>query len=124
MKIYVAHSNKWEFKEKLYKPLIESKIFKENDIFFPHDETNKNIKTKDIIKKADLMIAEISIPTTGLGIEIGWADDANTPILCIYQEGHQYSSTLKFITNNFIEYKDEIDMVNKIQEFLENFKIN
>ncbi len=61
------------------------------------------VKTK-IIEKYDLVIAEVSLPATGLGIELGWADYSNTPILCIYEKGSKFSSFLKFITNNFIEY--------------------
>lgn len=121
MKIYVAHSSKWDFIKKLYNPIKESKIVKENHIIFPHDEINKEMNSKRIIKESDLVIAEVSLPTTGLGIELGWADYAQTPILCIYQEGYQYTSSLKFITDYFIEYKDEVDMINKIEKFLKNF---
>lgn len=40
--------------------------------------------TKDIIKTCDLMIAEVSLPATGLGIELGWAKAFKVPILCMY----------------------------------------
>ena len=121
MKIYVAHSNKWNFIPKLYNPMKESKIAKENHIIFPHYEINKQMNTKNIIKESDLVIAEVSLSTTGLGIELGWADYTQTPILCIYQEGYKYTSSLKFITDYFIEYQDEVDMMNKIEKFLDNF---
>mgnify|MGYP002622954123 CR=1 FL=1 len=71
MKIYIAHSSKFNFIEKLYNPLKNSKIFEENEVIFPHDDESKSINTKDIIKECNLVIAEVSEISTGLGIELG-----------------------------------------------------
>lgn len=120
MNIYVAHSNKLDYINKLYNPIKQSKLNKEHNFLFPHDELNKEIKTKQIIANYDLVIADVSLPATGLGIELGWADYSNTPILCIYEKGMKYSSSLKFITNKFIEYENSEDMIEKISYFLNN----
>ena len=118
MNIYVAHSKKIDYEKKLYNPMKNSDICKNNNVFFPHDEKGKNVKTKEIIKQADLVIAEISENAVGLGIELGWADCFNTKILCIYKKESNYSSSINFITDNIIEYENQDDMINKIQEFL------
>ena len=120
MNIYVAHSNKFDYINKLYEPIKNAKSLSMHNFFFPHDEANKLVKTKDIIKNYDLVIAEVSLPATGLGIELGWADDANTSILCIYEKGAKISSSLKFITNNFIEYDNAKDLIEKIKDFVNN----
>lgn len=120
MNIYVAHSNKFDFKTKLYDPIKNSKVLSNHNFFFPHDEVNKLVKTKEIIENYDLVIAEVSLPATGLGIELGWADYSKTPILCIYENGAKFSSSLKFITNNFIEYDNSKDLLEKINDFLNN----
>ena len=118
MNIYVAHSNKFDYIKKLYEPIKNAKSLSIHNFFFPHDEVNKLVKTKEIIKNYDLVIAEVSLPATGLGIELGWADDSNTQILCIYEKGLKISSCLKFITNNFIEYDNSKDLIEKIEKFL------
>ena len=120
MTIYVGHSNDFDYINKLYKPLKTSKLLKAHQFFFPHDEVGKEVKTKDIIRDYDLVIAEVSLPSTGLGIELGWAENAETKILCIHEKGAKYSSALKFITNSFIEYENEEGMINKITYFIEN----
>ena len=79
---------------------------------------NKIINTKQIISSYDLLIAEVSLPATGQGIELGWADYAKTSILCIYKKGIQISSSLKFITDNFIEYENEENMISQINDFI------
>lgn len=58
------------------------------------------------------------MPATGQGIELGWADYAKTPILCIYKKGTDISSSLKFITNQFIEYESVEDMIKEISDFI------
>ena len=118
MNIYISHSSKYDYISNIYNPIKQSKLAQSNTFFLPHE--NKVIKTKDIISNCDLVIAEVSLPTTGQGIELGWADYANKPILCIYRKGVEVSSSLKFITNHFIEYDDVNDMIHKITDFIEN----
>ena len=121
MKIYISHSSKYfDYINKIYNPIKRSNLNQENTFFFPHDDNNKVINTKDVISKYDLIIAEVSLPATGQGIELGWADYAKTSILCIYKKGVQISSSLKFITNDFIEYENDIDMINKIDNYIKN----
>lgn len=119
MKIYISHSSKFDYIGKIYNPIENSKLVQSNIFFLPHEEKNKVINTKDVISNCDLVIAEVSLPATGQGIELGWADYAKTPILCIYEKEAKISSSLKFITNNFIEYEDSDDMIEKISDFIE-----
>jgi nucleoside 2-deoxyribosyltransferase len=38
------------------------------------------------IKESDLLIAEITTPSHGVGYEIGYALELNKPVLCLYQK--------------------------------------
>lgn len=120
MNIYVSHSSKYDYINKIYNPMKNSNLFESHNFFFSHD--NKVINTKEIISNYDLLIAEITLPAIGQGIELGWADYAKTPILCIYEKGAEISSSLKFITNSFIEYENVEDMVYKISNFINNIE--
>lgn len=118
MKIYISHSSSYDYINKIYNPIINSDISKTNTFFFPHENKDNVSNTKDIISNYDLVIAEVSLPSTGQGIELGWVSYANTPILCIYEKGAPISSSLKLITNQFIEYENTEDMIGKIKEFI------
>lgn len=121
MKIYIGHASKLDFKKELYQPIRESQLNLEHEIILPHEiysEANDFV-TRDIIKACDIMIAEVSFPATGLGIELGWADSVGVPIICIYREGQKVAGSLKVITDNFIEYTDVDDMINKIGDAIE-----
>jgi len=116
MKIYISHSTSYDFENELYCPLKSSELCKGNEVYFPHDK--EPVNTKNMIGSFDLIIAEVSFPSTGQGIEIGWADFCNKPILCIYKQGSKISSSLRLITKNFIEYSDLKDMTKQIENFV------
>jgi len=123
MKIYISHSKQlMDFENNLYKPFLDSDIAKENTLILPHHKSEESFNIRELIhsKKIDLVIAEVSYPATGQGIELGWADDYQIPILCISQKGSKIAGSLKVITTDFIEYSDSGDMINKIQKYLES----
>ena len=119
MKIFVSHSYGFDYEEELYKPIKESLLNKNNVFFLPH-ESGESINTKDEINKSDLLIAEVSYPATGQGIELGWANIANVSIVCVSKNGSRISNSLKYITNDFISYSDSDDLIKKITLFLNN----
>lgn len=117
MKIYFGHSKDFDFKEELYRPIRESALNNEHEILFPH-ETNEFFNSKDRIKSSDLMIAEVSYPATGLGIELGWAEMLKTQVLCVYKKRYKISGSLKVVTKDFIEYESAKDLVEKLTKFI------
>lgn len=122
MRIFISHSSKYDYINKIYEPIKNSNLSKSNIFFFPHEKNSKVINTKEIISEYDLIIAEVLLPSIGQGIELGWADFANTPIVCIYEKGVKISSSLRFVTKQFIEYENVDDMIKKISNFIENNK--
>ena len=120
MKIYVAHSKLLDFQEELYDPLRKSILNTKHEIILPHEihEDAKDFVSKDIIKTCDVMIAEVSFPGTGLGIEIGFANCFGCRIICIYRMGSNISGSLKVVCKEFIEYKDTDDLIEKIRKTL------
>ena len=49
------------------------------------------------IRNCDALIAEVSVPSHGVGYEIGYALNEGKPVLCLYQETRRVS---KMITGN------------------------
>ena len=83
MKIYVGHSRNFDFKKELYEPLRKLPC----EFIFPHEKSDKQFNSKDVLKSCNLMIAEVSFPSIGLGIEIGWADSYGVPIIFVHKNG-------------------------------------
>ena len=53
--------------------------------------SDKEIFERDVawIRSADLMVAEVSNPSLGLGYEICKAEGFGVPVLCLYQKGSE-----------------------------------
>lgn len=67
------------------------------------------------------MIAEVSYPSTGLGMELAWADAANIPILCIHKMNCIPSSSVTNLCGNVISYKNVGDMIRKISQWIQSY---
>jgi hypothetical protein len=125
MKIYVAHSTQGNYHEDLYIPLKTSSMSTDHTFILPHENSATQYNSKELFKKHEcsLVIAEVSYPTTGEGIELGWADIYQIPIICIYKEGTRPSGALKVISNTFLQYSDSNDMIAQLKSYIEKTRI-
>jgi len=59
----------------------------------------REVYARDVgwIAESDALIAEVSVPSHGVGYEIGYALEAGKPVLCLSQQGRKVS---KMITGN------------------------
>jgi len=118
MKIYVAHSRDMDYINELYNPLRAESFFKAHELILPHENNNNCYNERNFYKNIDIIIAECSEPSTGLGIEIGWAYDDNKKIYCLYKKGKRYSDSIRLITNNFYEYSNSKEIIEIIREII------
>jgi len=75
------------------------------------------------ILNCDALIAEVSVPSHGVGYEIGFALQAGKRVLCLYQQGRKVS---KMITGNphphltVKSYSMTEEALQLVREFLDN----
>jgi hypothetical protein len=115
--IYIAHSSSFDYKSELYIPLEESKIAKSFRLIKPHEGLFEPLDAKNYLKASQFMIAEVSYPSIGLGIELGWASTLEIDIICIYKLGHKPSSAINFITKTYIEYSNKLDLISSLEKY-------
>ncbi len=114
--VYVSHPTNFDFEEELYKPLRKIHRVK---FIFPHEKSLNPEPSKDMIKKSYMVIAEVSSPSHGVGIELGWADAFNVRIIFIFKKGSKISSSLKILSHDFIEYENVEDILLQLKELIE-----
>lgn len=117
MKIFVAHSSSFDFKTKLYAPLRASALNTEHEFLLPQEGEIEEI-TRDMIRDSDMLIAEVSVPSLGAGIEMGWADSFHHPVIAIYEKGSAPSFSIDNVVTERIEYDDPEDMISKLKTAL------
>ena len=75
------------------------------------------------IRACDALIAEVSVPSHGVGYEIGFALGEGKPVLCLAEKGRAVS---KMITGNphprlsVRHYKDVSEGIQAMREFLDH----
>jgi len=109
MIIYVAHASSFDFKKELYEPLRSSELYKQYEFVLPHLQSNSPFNSKEF-------------PSTGMGIELGWADMIGVPVFCIYRKGSKVSSSLEMVKTSRQEYKNADDMLKIIGRYLSQYK--
>ena len=119
MRIYVAHSTNCDYINEIYKPIREDNELNKETFILPHEDDNF-IHERNYYNNFDLAICEISYPSTGLGIELGFLSDSNIPIYCLYKKDNSYSKSILTVTSNIIEYSDKEDFVKKIKAIIES----
>ena len=118
MNIYVGHSTDFDFHNDLYAPIRKSELNEQYRFKLPHENSNELFDSKSYLKECNLFIAEVSKKSTGLGIEMGWADLLNVPIVCIYKKGEKISKSLQVLTNVFIQYESNEELIKELEKYL------
>lgn len=119
MKIIVVHASSFDYENEFYKPLKKAVEGTAHELIFPHVWHEQNKSTKEFLKDAGLVIGEVSYPSTGQGIEFGWADMMDVPILFLRKQGAKSSSALKYLKGEMIDYSDEAELTYKLRAYLE-----
>ena len=73
------------------------------------------------IRACDALIAEVSVPSHGVGYEIGFALGQGKPVLCLAQSGMTVSKMITGNSHSGLQvktYRDVTEGINFIREFL------
>jgi hypothetical protein len=120
MDIYLGHSSRIDFEGELYSPLRESSLNEDHNLVFPHEESGLFDSKAFLRDEADVFLAEVSKPSTGLGIELGWANSFGVPIICVLKNGSEPSNALEALDCKKMVYRNKVELVDKLQEELKS----
>ncbi len=99
--------------------LAESNVMALEKVIDPREVYDRDVAW---IRACDALIAEVSVPSHGVGYEVGFALEQGKPVLCLAQEGVAVS---KMITGNSHPalqvnfYRDASGGIAMIREFLQ-----
>ena len=75
------------------------------------------------IKGCDVLVAEVSTPSHGVGYEIGYALSLNKPVLCLHKKTIKVSKMITGNPNPLLQvssYQDEDEAITFLHNFLNN----
>lgn len=92
--------------------LISEESVSDNDVF--ESLVNR-------LEQADVVFAEVTVPSLGVGYEIGYADKTNKRIICVYDKTVTSKITTMLRGNNklkIIPYTDINEIINNLENIL------
>jgi nucleoside 2-deoxyribosyltransferase len=98
--------------------LTRSSVTSDEGILAPRYVYDRDINW---ISNCDVLVAEVSVPSHGVGYEIGYALNAGKRVICLYHEGRKVS---KMISGNphpnlsVRTYSDNLHAISLAREFL------
>ena len=100
--------------------LAETTVVELEAIVSPRDVYQRDVTW---IRNADALIAEVSVPSHGVGYEIGVALNAGKRVLCLSKQGRKVS---KMVSGNpdpnlmVQTYQDNQEAIQLVRSFIEN----
>jgi hypothetical protein len=120
MKIYVSHSSKIDYKKDLYNPLRESELASHHEFLFPHEKGLDLFPTEKLFAShgCDLVLAEVSFPSHGQGMELGWAYKEGIRIVMASKPEAKLSVVLPEICKELFTYTSADELIIKLTSYL------
>lgn len=106
-----------------YGEVLDKQVADENTIANEAFQTDEEIYTdlEEKLKIADIIFAEVSIPSLGVGYELGFADKLNKKIIAIYDQNYTEKVSTMIRGNKRIElipYKNIKEITDNLEKLL------
>lgn len=90
--------------------------------------SDKAIYTRDVqwIRDCDVVVADVSIPSLGVGYEIGYAESLKKPVLCLYDTSSERKLSAMISGNEYctvVSYTSLDDIERALSHFFSNCSI-
>lgn len=72
------------------------------------------------LKQADIIVAEVTTPSLGIGYELGKAKEMKIPVLCLYRKNANKKLSAMISGNRYFQVVEYSDLKN-VEEVLQNY---
>lgn len=104
LKVYFIHSSKMDYNNLLYRQILASEVCLKHELMLPQSKNYHDKYVKDLINKADIIIAEVSNQELGLKLELKWALKSGKPV--------KYISLNNEVPKKLKKLVPEIELIN------------
>ena len=118
LNIYIMHSEKINYKEEIYKPLLELGLMNDYFLILPLSEKFKANYIKDLFKKSDVIICDLTNFNFLANFELKTAKKLEKPIYYFINEKDKNIGKYKDI--DLITYSDKKDYSLKVKNILDS----
>ena len=90
-------------------------VFVDHYNFEPQQEKEMMRTAFEEIKSSDILIAELTNKSIGVGIELGYAFAMQKPIIYLHKKESEHSTTASGSSSYAIGYKDNDDLIKQLE---------
>ena len=112
------HSDKVDYKNNIYKPLLKLGLMKDYFLILPMSENFKSTYIKELLNKSEVVICDLSKCNIFLSFEIKNAVKLNKKIYYLISSSDKKIKKYKNI--DLISYSDSGDYANKVKSILDS----
>ncbi len=131
LKVYIMHSDKVDYVNEIYRPLLKMGLMKEYYLILPLSDRYKGTYIKDLCKDSDIIICDLTKSNFLLNIELNTAKKLNKKIYYFINCNDKNIKKYKNLELNKYTDKEEfcllikklLDSLNKNQILLERDNI-
>ena len=131
LKVYIMHSDKTDYINEIYRPLLKMGLMKEYYLILPLSDRYKGTYIKDLCKDSDIIICDLTKSNFFLNIELNTAKKLNKKIYYFINCNDKNIKKYKNLELNKYTDKEEfcllikklLDSLNKNQILLERDNI-
>lgn len=131
LKVYIMHSEKVDYVNEIYRPLLKMGLMKEYYLILPLSDRYKSTYIKDLYKDSDIIICDLTKSNFFLNMEINTAKKLNKKIYYFINCNDKNVNKYKNLELNKYTDKEEfclilkklLDSLNKKQILLERDNI-
>lgn len=105
MRIYVSHARNGDYAAALYAPLRSDAALAEHVFVLPHEDPAVHVDALAVIPSCELVFAEVSHPSTGQGIELGWAKAHDVRVVAVARTDAQVSASVSAVSRHVTRYE-------------------
>ena len=118
LNIYIMHSEKIDYKNEIYKPLLELGLMNDYYLILPLSEKYKANYIKELLNNSDIVICNLTNFNFLANFELKTAKKLNKIIYYFIKENDKQLSKYKNIET--IKYNDSLDYANKVKALLDS----
>ena len=118
LNIYIMHSEKIDYKNEIYKPLLELGLMNDYYLILPLSEKYKSTYIKELLIDSDVVICDLTNANMLFNIELKTARKLDKKIYYLIKDSDKNINKYKDL--EIIKYSDKEDYSNKVKNILDN----
>lgn len=121
LKVYIMHSDKINYKEEIYKPLLEKGLMKDYFLILPLSQRFESSYIKELLNDSDIVICDLTKNNFFLKTEIKMAQKQGKDIYYFISNNDKFKDKYKDLNINIYNNKEEL--ANLVEDLLKKINI-